>query len=114
MTNETSRTTVKRRVVPGSSDRPCCRHPGGGGGERVSDADRRALIREQQPGSASTSTPKLRTANAYLFYSPYSISDVLAMTYAGARGATADEMARTLRFSRLPAPLHPAFANPIH
>ena len=42
-----------------------------------------------------------------LFFSPQSISTALAMTYAGARGETAEEMARTMRFSlpqdRLPA-----------
>ena len=32
-----------------------------------------------------------------LFYSPYSISNALAMTYAGARGNTAIEMKKTLR-----------------
>lgn len=33
-----------------------------------------------------------------LFFSPYSISSAMGMTYAGARGNTADEMKRTLHF----------------
>jgi len=39
----------------------------------------------------------LREEDGNLFYSPYSISLALAMTYAGARGETAQQMADTLR-----------------
>jgi serpin B len=43
---------------------------------------------------------RLRVAESgNLFFSPQSISTALAMTYAGARGDTATEMARTLHFS---------------
>jgi serpin B len=41
---------------------------------------------------------KLRAKEGNLFFSPYSISTALAMTYAGARGQTAVQMARTLQF----------------
>ena len=44
-----------------------------------------------------------------LFFSPYSISAALAMTYAGARGQTETEMAETLHFTLPQAQLHPAF-----
>jgi len=44
-----------------------------------------------------------------IFYSPYSISEALAMTYAGARGTTEEDMAETLHFTLSQARLHPAF-----
>ena len=51
----------------------------------------------------------LRDEEGNLFYSPYSISQALAMTYAGARGETAQQMADTLHFVLSPDALHPAF-----
>ena len=44
-----------------------------------------------------------------LFFSPYSISQVLAMAYAGARGETERQIADTLRYSLPQDRLHPAF-----
>jgi serpin B len=54
---------------------------------------------------------QLRSTAGNVFFSPYSVSQALAMTSAGARGVTADEMARTLRLSLDPRRLHPAFAG---
>ena len=54
---------------------------------------------------------KLGSADGNLFLSPYSISTALAMTYGGARGATAQQMAEALHFSLDQKQLHPAFAQ---
>ena len=53
---------------------------------------------------------QLRTEEGNLFFSPYSISSALAMTYAGARGNTQVEMAQALHFLLDEEQLHPAFA----
>ena len=52
---------------------------------------------------------RLREGDGNRFFSPYSISTALAMTFAGARGDTARQMADTLHFSLPPDKLHPAF-----
>jgi serpin B len=54
---------------------------------------------------------RLRAKDGNLFFSPYSISNALAMTYAGARGKTAGEMASTLHFDLEPGRLHPGFGE---
>jgi len=52
---------------------------------------------------------QLETMDGNLFYSPYSISSALAMTYAGAEGKTAEEMAAVFHFLMEEGRLHPAF-----
>lgn len=52
---------------------------------------------------------KIRSDNGNLFFSPYSISAALAMTYAGARSETEQQMAETLHFALPQERLHPAF-----
>jgi len=51
----------------------------------------------------------IRTEDGNLFYSPYSLSIALAMTYAGARGETERQMAETFHYSLPQDRLHPAF-----
>jgi serpin B len=50
-----------------------------------------------------------RQDDGNLFYSPYSISIALAMTYAGARGDTEQQIGQTLHYRLDQARLHPAF-----
>ena len=54
---------------------------------------------------------ELCASDGNVFFSPYSVSTALAMTYGGARGNTELEMAKTLRFSLNQDDLHPAFAK---
>jgi serpin B len=51
---------------------------------------------------------QLRNGPGNLFFSPESVSIALGMTYAGARGPTAEQMARTLDFTLPPDRLAPA------
>jgi serpin B len=52
---------------------------------------------------------RLAKGDENLVFSPYSTSTALAMTYAGARGETARQMARALHFYLPQETLHPAF-----
>jgi serine protease inhibitor len=54
---------------------------------------------------------RLRGTEGNLFFSPYSISTALGMTYAGARTTTQTQMAQALHFTMEPERLHPAFAQ---
>ena len=54
---------------------------------------------------------ELKEVEGNLFFSPYSISTALAMTYAGARGQTEKEMAQVLHFSLKQELLHSSFSK---
>jgi len=68
-----------------------------------------ALLVEGNSAFAFELYQALKGEEGNLFYSPYSISLALAMTYAGARGETAEQMADTLQFMLDQNSLHPAF-----
>ncbi len=53
---------------------------------------------------------KLRGQPGNLFFSPYSISAAMAMTYGGARGETESQIAKVMHFGQDQARLHAAFA----
>jgi serpin B len=54
---------------------------------------------------------ELKETSGNLFFSPYSISTALAMTYAGARENTAKQMADVLHFPSGQKEVHPAFSR---
>jgi len=54
---------------------------------------------------------QLKTKEGNLFFSPYSISTCLALTYAGARGETEKQMATVLHFNQKQDQLHSAFGD---
>ena len=91
-------------VPPGSSlvvsDQPRDLNPVANQGDLSELADGNAAF-------ASDLYRTLRGEDGNLFFSPYSISTALAMTYAGAAGDTASQMAAALHFDlarRAPAP----------
>ena len=73
-----------------------------------SSADDRAAVTAGDNAFAIDLYAHLRRQPGNLFFSPESISTALAMSYAGARGQTAAEMAKTLHFTLPPDHLHPA------
>ena len=78
-------------------------------GDRPIEPDEAAQVR----GNAEFAIDlygRLRTRDGNVFFSPYSISNALAMAYAGARGATATQMASVLHFPFGEDRLHRSFA----
>ncbi|OQY58910.1 MAG: serpin family protein [Desulfobacteraceae bacterium 4572_88] len=74
----------------------------------VSEADWQALV-AGNTDFAFDLYQAISDGDDSLFYSPYSISLALAMTYAGAKNDTEQQMADTLHFTLPQEQLHPAF-----
>ena len=76
----------------------------------VPEADAKALV-EGGNRFAIDLYKKLAAEPGNVVCSPYSVSAALAMTYAGARGETATEMAKVLHLAGLAERVHPAHAD---
>ena len=74
----------------------------------VNESDFTMLV-EENSAFAFDLYQLLRQDNNNVFFSPYSISQALAMTYSGARGGTEKQMSDTLHFVLSQDRLHPAF-----
>lgn len=75
----------------------------------VADEDLKALATDNATFAFDLYRQLKTGQSGNFFYSPYSISQALAMTYAGAAGGTAQQMAAALKFSLPGTQLHPAF-----
>ena len=75
----------------------------------VSDANLEQLVAGNNEFALDLYRQLSDTDDGNLFMSPYSVSLALAMTYAGAAGGTAYEMADALKFQLSPDELHAAF-----
>jgi len=72
----------------------------------VSQADMTSLV-DGNNSFAFNLYQELKGSEGNMFFSPYSISLALAMTYAGARDSTAQQMAGTLHYILPQDSLHP-------
>lgn len=74
----------------------------------VPQSDQNALV-AGNTGFAFDLYSELSSNDGNIFFSPFSISQAMAMTYSGARGNTETEIADTMRFNLPQEKLHPAW-----
>jgi len=94
-------TPVSFKVV--KSDEPRNTSP------EVTDSQMSALVTGNSNFAFTLYQLLKKNSTGNLFYSPYSISTALAMTYAGAAGDTEKQMSSALDFTLPQTQLHPAF-----
>jgi serpin B len=75
----------------------------------ISDSQLSSLVSGNSSFAFALYKQLTKTSSGNMFYSPYSISTALAMTYAGANGDTEKQMSKALQFTLPQAQLHPAF-----
>ena len=80
------------------------------GSGKPAEPDQAALVKSNSEFTFDLYA-RLRARSGNVFFSSYSISNALAMTYAGARGPTATQMATALRFPMDGDRLHETFAK---
>ena len=76
---------------------------------QAANADLEALVAGNNAFALDLYQQLTQEKDGNIFYSPFSVSLALAMTYAGARGETERQMAQTLHFNLPQDRLHPAF-----
>lgn len=75
--------------------------------------DRATLVRDNNQFAFDLYAQLRESSEGNLFFSPFSISSALAMTYPGTQGVTAEQIAQTMHFTQ-GADIHPAFASLMH
>lgn len=78
---------------------------------RGEDADVKSLAAANRAFAVALHQQLVLAGTGNLFYSPYSISTALAMTYAGSRGDTEAQLANALHFPLAAAKIAPAFGE---
>ena len=75
----------------------------------MADSDKVTFTKDNRAFAFDLYQQLTKDGDGNLFYSPHSISTALAMTWAGAKGTTATQMAETMHFTLPYADLHAAF-----
>jgi len=88
---------------------------GGPGGSQIphrfQDLDLVKQLTLASSGFALDTYRHLMNGSTNIFFSPMSISTALALTYLGARGNTANEMSKVLKFDQMEGDVHEAFSD---